>query len=114
MGRRIYLMETGLQITWVANLCLGRSRRTDIRGIQIGDSFAPTSISMLECNDHFPKESRLDLLEQGFPVFALPGSLEIFQKLNLDHGQDLPDPWLKGPQERRIGRWNYTIVPWED
>jgi hypothetical protein len=98
----------------VADDVIGRSRRSGICGIQRGDSVALSVKSMLECDDYYPKEHRLDLLQHGFPVFALPSSLETLQKLNLDDGRDDSAPWLKGSQERRIGRWNYTIVPWED
>ena len=69
---------------------------------------------MLKSHGYRPKGHRLDFLQRGFPVFALPGSLEILQELSLADGRDGPTPWLEGSQERRIGRWNYTIVPWED
>ena len=69
---------------------------------------------MLEYSGYCRREHRLDFSEHGFPVFALPGSLEIVQKLNLDNAPDGSTSWLKGLPERRIGRWNYTIVPWED
>jgi hypothetical protein len=71
---------------------------------------------MLEGDGYCRRKHRLDFSEQGLPVFALPGSLEIVQKLNPDDGPDGSTSWLKGlPEpERRIGRWSYTIVPWED
>jgi hypothetical protein len=69
---------------------------------------------MLEYDGYCRREHRLDFSEHGFPVFALPGSLEIVQKLNLDDGPDGSTSRLKGLPERRIGRWSYTIVPWED
>jgi hypothetical protein len=67
---------------------------------------------MLESDSNCRRERRLDCSEHGFPVFALPGSLEI-QKLNLD---DRPDDssGLTGLRETKIDRWSYTIVPWED
>ena len=68
---------------------------------------------MLESNGYFPREHRLACPEHGFPVFALPGSFEILQKLNLDDGPD-GSFRLTGLPETRIGRWSYTIVPWED
>jgi hypothetical protein len=69
---------------------------------------------MLESDGYFRREHRLDFSEHGFPVFALPGSLELVQKLNLDDGPDSSTSWLKGLPETRIDRWSYTIVPWED
>jgi len=68
---------------------------------------------MLESDGYCRREHRLDFSEHGFLVFALPGSLEIVQKLNLGDGQD-GSSRLKGLPETRIGRWRYTIVPWED
>jgi hypothetical protein len=68
---------------------------------------------MLESDGDCRRERRLDFSERGFPVFALPGSFEIVQKLNL---ADRPDgsSRLTGLPETRINRWSYTIVPWED
>ena len=90
-----------------------RERRTD-PGIQSGDSVASSSKRMLERDGYFRREPPPDFSEHGFPVFALLGSSEIVQKLNLDDGPAGCASWLKGLPERRIGRWNYTIVPWED
>ena len=68
---------------------------------------------MLESDGYFRRGHRLAFPEHGFPVFALPGSFEIVQKLNL---ADRPDgsSRLTGLPETRINRWSYTIVPWED
>ena len=68
---------------------------------------------MLESNGYFPREHRLACPEDGFPVFALPGSFEIVQKLNF---ADRPEgsSRLTGLPETRISRWSYTLVPWED
>lgn len=68
---------------------------------------------MLESDGYCRREHRPDFSEHGFPVFALPGSFEILQKLNLDDGPE-GSSRLTGLQETRIGRWSYTIVPWED
>jgi hypothetical protein len=68
---------------------------------------------MLESDSYCRRERRLDFSEHSFPVFALPGSFEILQKLNLDDGPE-GSFRLTGLQETRIGRWSYTIVPWED
>jgi hypothetical protein len=64
-------------------------------------------------DDYCRREHRLDFSEHGFPVFAFPGSFEILQKLNLDDGPD-GSFRLTALLETRIGRWSYTIVPWED
>jgi hypothetical protein len=68
---------------------------------------------MLESDGYSRRGRRLDFSEYGFPVFALPGSFDILQKLNLDDGPD-GSSLLTGLRETRIGRWSYTIVPWED
>jgi hypothetical protein len=69
---------------------------------------------MLKRDSYCRQEHQFDFLEHGCPVLALSGSSEIVQKLNLDDGQPASPRGLQGLPERRIGRWNYTIVPWED
>jgi hypothetical protein len=59
--------------------------------------------------EHWP-----DSPKRNLPVFTLPGFLKIEQKLSVEDGQTASPLGLKGLPERRIGRWNYTIVPWED
>jgi hypothetical protein len=60
------------------------------------------------------REHWFDISARCFRVFARRGFLEIEQKLNLDDGQTAPSLGLSGLPERGIGRWPYTIVPWED
>jgi hypothetical protein len=68
---------------------------------------------MLESDGYCRRERRLAFPEHGFPVFALPGSFEIVQKLNLADRRD-GSSRLTGLPETRVNRWSYTIVPWED
>jgi hypothetical protein len=56
----------------------------------------------------------LNSSEHSFPVFTSPGFLETEQKLKPKDGRTAPPLGSNGLPERRIGRWNYTIVPWED
>jgi hypothetical protein len=58
------------------------------------------------------QEHLLNSSEHSFPVLPTLGFLEIEQKPN-DEETALA-PGSNGLPERRIGRWNYTIVPWED
>jgi hypothetical protein len=39
---------------------------------------------------------------------------QFWYEFTTDDGQTASPLGLKGLPERRIGRWNYTIVPWED
>jgi hypothetical protein len=57
---------------------------------------------------------RLNTPEHSFPVLTSPGFLEIEQKLKIKDGLMALPLGSNGLPERRIGRWNYTIVPWED
>ena len=81
--------------------------------IQKRELFASREKSMIESDGYCRREYRLDFSEHGFPVFALPGSIEIVQKLNLDYGQD-DSSRLTGLPETRIALRSYTILPWED
>ena len=58
------------------------------------------------------QEHLLDSSEHSFPVLTTLSFLEIEQKLK--DGGTAPPPGSNGLPERRIARWNYTIVPWED
>lgn len=60
------------------------------------------------------REHLLNTPEHSFPVLTPPGFLEIEQKLKFKDGLTAPPLGSNGLPERRIGRWNYTIVPWED
>jgi hypothetical protein len=60
------------------------------------------------------REHLLSTPEHSFPVLAFPGFLEAEQKLKCDDGLTVPSLGSNGLPERRIGRWNYTVVPWED
>ena len=82
--------------------------------IQSSDLVASSSKNMSSDDGHRSEhESQVDFGENSFPVFALPGSLETLQKLKPGSKQDGSDPSLEWP-ETRIGRWSYTVVPWED
>jgi hypothetical protein len=50
--------------------------------------------------------------EHSFPILTSLVFLEIEQKLTAEG--TAPSPGSNGLPEQRIGRWNYTIVPWED
>jgi hypothetical protein len=54
----------------------------------------------------------LNTSEHPLPVSSSPGFWQIKHKLN--NGPPAPPLGSNGLPERRIGRWNYTIVPWED
>ena len=69
---------------------------------------------MIKRDSDCRREHRFDIPEPGFPVFGFPGFLEIEQKLKLGEGQTASPLGVKSLPEQRIGRWNYTIVPWED
>jgi hypothetical protein len=56
----------------------------------------------------------LNRSKHSFPVFISPGCLEVEQKLKPKDGRTAPLLGSNGSPEQRIGRWNYTIVPWED
>jgi hypothetical protein len=60
------------------------------------------------------REHLLNTSEHSFPVSTSPGFLEIEQTLKREDGRTAPPPGSNGLPERRIGRWNYTIVPWDD
>jgi len=65
--------------------------------------------------DHVrPTEHLLKSPEYSFPAFASRGFLETEQKLKPKDGLTAPPLGSNGLPERRIGRWNYTVVPWED
>jgi hypothetical protein len=69
---------------------------------------------MSGCTEYFQKGHQPNLLQYGVSLFALPGSLEMLQTLNLDDAQEGTVSLLRDLPERKIGRWNYTVVPWED
>lgn len=71
-------------------------------------------MGMLNRGSHCRREHWFDISERDFPVSARRDFLEIEQKLNLDDGRTAPPLALNGLPERGIGRWPYTIVPWED
>jgi hypothetical protein len=60
------------------------------------------------------QEHLLNSSERSFPAFTSQGFLETEQKLKPKDGWIAPPLGSNGLPERRIGRWNYTIVPWED
>jgi hypothetical protein len=66
-----------------------------------------------ERDNDYRREHLLSNPEHSFPVLASPGFLETAQKLKCD-GLTAPPLGSNGLLERRIGRWNYTVVPWED
>lgn len=69
-------------------------------------------MSPTEPDNERRQEHLLNSSEHSFPVLTTLGFLEIEQKPK--DGGTAPAPGSKGLPERRIGRWNYTIVPWED
>ena len=60
------------------------------------------------------RERWSDSPKHNLLVFTLLGFLKKEQKLSVNDGQTVSPLSLTGLPERRIGRWNYTIVPWED
>ena len=69
---------------------------------------------MLSRDSDCRREHGFDISEREFPVSARRDFLDIEQKLNLDDGRTAPPLASNGLPEQRIGRWPYTIVPWED
>jgi hypothetical protein len=69
---------------------------------------------MLDRDIDSQREHEFDISQRDSPDSAHRGFSDIEQKLNLDDGRTVPLLASNGLSERGIGRWPYTIVPWED
>jgi len=60
------------------------------------------------------REHLLNSSEHSVSVLTFPAFLETEQRLKPKDGRTALSLGSNGLAEGRIGRWNYTVVPWED